>query len=179
MDPLVDPRCLPTTEAVVVDGMNGVCHGTRMSAGEPLDAGVLGVVLLALVSLAWFVGPRRSSRPRSIAFVATLVLAALPGATSILFVRADRPRNVRRAGREIAAVHDSIRSYATEHGCAEVVATECTACDPIVRLALVDRECEAPAPVELRADSIESGCAEEDGRLTCGVIPLAPELRTP
>jgi hypothetical protein len=175
VDPLVDPRCLTTTEAVVVDGTNGVCHGTRMDAGQPLDAGALGVVLLALVSLSWFVG-RGASRPRAIAFVATLVLAALPGATSLLFVRADRPRNVRRAGREVAAVHDAVRAFATEHGCAEVVLDDCAACAPIVRLALVDRRCDAPAPIELRADSIESGCAEEDGRLVCGIVPHVPEL---
>ncbi len=179
MDPLLDPRCLETTDAVVVDGANGICHGNRMNAGEPLGVGPLGVLLLALVSLAWLTGRGGLARARHAALAATLVLGALPGAMSLVFVRADRPRNVRRAGREVAALHDAVRAFAEEHGCAEVVESECTACAAIVRLALVDLRCEAPAPIELRGDAIVSGCAEEEGRLVCGVLDfsgLAPAV---
>ena len=171
MDPLVDPRCLETTDAVVLDGGSGVCHGNRMEAGDPLGVGALGVLALAVVSLAWLTGRGGLARARHVALAATLVLAALPGALSLVLVRADRPRNARRAAREVAALDDAVRDFGRAHGCAEVVASECTACGAIVELALVDLRCEAPAPIELRGDAIASGCAEEGGRLVCGVMP--------
>ena len=171
MDPLVDPRCLVTTDAVLVDGASGVCHGNRMNAGEPLGLVELGVLVLALVAAVWVLRAG-APRVRRIALVATLVFGALPGFTSVLFVRADRPRNIRRAGREVTALHDAIRDYAGAHGCAEVVRSECTACEAIADLALAGLRCEAPAPIELRGDAISSGCAEEEGHLVCGVMPF-------
>lgn len=179
MDPLVDPRCLETTDAVVLDGANGVCHGSRMEAGDALGVGALGVAMLALASLVWFTGRGGLARARHVALALTLILAALPGAYSIALVRADRPRNVRRAGREVAALHDAVRAFGRAHGCAEVAVSECTACGEIVRLALAELRCDAPAPIELRGDALASGCAEESGRLVCGVMPLSDTVLGP
>lgn len=164
-----DPvSCIPSTAELIIDGANGVCAHSRGAAGQRLTAGELlpfaGLALLGAVVLA-----RKAGHAHRVwALIALLSAAALPGAYAALRWRADRPTAVAASLAPIASLHDELRRFATQHHCAELVRSECLACEPIARLALVDRRCAHPAPIELHADALETGCVELQGRLVCG-----------
>lgn len=174
--PVSDPAsCIPRTAELIIDGANGVCAHSRSAAGETLTVGELA----PFVGLAWLAAAVLALKARQVrrtaALVALLGAAALPGAYAALMWRADRPAAVAESVAPIAALHDELRRFATEHHCAELVRSECLACEPIARLALVDRRCAHPAPIELRSDALEAGCIELEGRLVCGrAAPRVP-----
>lgn len=163
--------CIATTAELVIDGANGVCADARDGAGAPLTfaelAPVLGLMVLGAVML-WL---RKRRRAPIAALGLMLAAAALPGTYAALAWRADRPAEVRASVAPIERLHDGIRAFADEHDCAELVRSECLACEPIARLALVDRRCNFPAPIEIHADALEAGCIDEGGRLRCGNAP--------
>jgi hypothetical protein len=163
--------CIATTADLVIDGANGVCADARDAAGTPLTlaevAPFVGLALLA-AAILWL---RAHKRVPIAALGLMLGAAALPGAYAALFWRADRPAAVVASLAPVDALHDAIRDFATEHGCAELVRSECLACEPIARLALVDRRCDRPAPIELYGDALEVGCQSDGVRLRCGRPP--------
>lgn len=195
MDPILDPRCLMTTESLVVDGANGVCHEPRLEARRPPGAASLLALAMMIGAMSWFLRTRVPLRLRRALLVGTLAFAAVPGLWAILAVRADAPRTIDRSARRITRTHDEVRAFATAHGCAWIRTESSIAAEPITRLALVDRRCADPAAIDLFADTLESGCVERaDGSLACGTIdddtrlleqasppplPLVPAARAP
>ncbi len=173
MDPLIDPRCLVDAEAVMVDGADGVCRAPRLGAGRGVGMEGLVGLAVAVLALSWFVRTRVSLRARRVALVLTLALAALPGAYAVLFVRADRPSAADRAARQVVRLHDGVRAFAVERGCAWLRTESCTACVATAELALVGLTCEGEttqAPIDLFTDALAVGCAEVDGALRCGTV---------
>lgn len=162
-------ECITSTDALVIDGANGVCRGVRANAGGPLGIDV--VLSLVLVALAALVMKVRNAGARRWIVRALVVAVALPGAHALLALRADRPTAIYEHAARITALHDAVRSHATEHGCAVVVHDACLACRPIAVLALVDRQCSDPAPIELHEDALETGCEATGARLVCGHAP--------
>ncbi|MBX7194579.1 MAG: hypothetical protein K1X94_21160 [Sandaracinaceae bacterium] len=165
-DPLQDPRCLVTTEALVVDGANGVCRDARVGDASVLRA-ASWIVGAALV-VAWWRAERLPRRRRVAVVVALATMAALPGWYALLAVRADSPSHVAESARDVHRLHDGLRDFARRHGCAEVTVDACTGCAPIARLALSDLICATPASIELHEDALEVGCLEHEARLVCG-----------
>lgn len=159
--------CITSTEAMVIDGANGVCRGVRTNAGGPLGTEVALSLLLVLVA-AWALRARLETAPRRWALGVLVGALAVPGLHALFFLRADRPATIYEHAAHIRALHDAVRSYAAERGCAVVVRDECVACRPIALLALIDRECSDPAPVELHEDALEAGCEVSSTRLVCG-----------
>jgi len=159
--------CITSTEALVIDGANGVCRDVRADAGAPLGLEVW--LTLVLVAVAAVVLRARTAVARRRWIIALMLgAAAIPGTHALLVLRADRPTTIYAHAARIVALHDAVRSYATEHGCAEVVRDACLACRPIALLALVDRRCSDPMPIEFHADALESGCEARGARLVCG-----------
>lgn len=171
MDPILDPRCLLTTESIVVDGANGVCHEPRLEARRPPGMASLFALAVMVGAMSWFLRTRLPLRLRRGLLLGTLALASLPGFWAVLAVRADAPRTVDRSARRITRTHDEVRRFGREHGCAWIRTESALAAGPIARLALGGLRCADPAPIDLFADTFESGCVErEDGSLACGTI---------
>ncbi|MFO0686463.1 MAG: hypothetical protein U0234_30645 [Sandaracinus sp.] len=183
MDPILDPRCLMTTEALVVDGANGVCHEPRLEARRPPGAASLFALFFVVGALSWFARDRMPVGLRRGLLVLALAVAALPGFWALLSVRADAPSLSARSARRLARTHDEIAAFATEHECAWVRTEGSIAALPVARFALVGHRCAHPAPIDLFADALESGCTEaEDGSLACGTVDddsRLPEQRLP
>jgi hypothetical protein len=173
MDPLIDPRCLVDLEAVTIDGAEGVCRAPRLGAGRGLGVEALVMMVVALLAVGWFVRERSSLRARRVALVLTLALAAVPGAYALFAVRADRPAMVASGGRRIARLHDAVRAFASENGCAWLRTESCVACVPTAQLALVGLGCggeTTEAPIDLFSDALAASCGEVDGALRCGTV---------
>lgn len=171
MDPILDPRCLMTTEAVIVDGANGVCHEPRLQARQAPGAAAVFALAMTLGATSWFARTRVPLGLRRALLLASLVLASLPGLWAILAVRADAPATVDRSARRIARTHDEVRAFAQARGCAWIRTESAAAAEPITRLATVDLRCADPAPIDLFADALESGCVETgEGALACGTV---------
>lgn len=179
MDPILDPRCLVSTESVIIDGANGVCHASRLHAREMPGGAALFALVVTLGAISWFVRARISLSLRRSLLLITLAAASLPGLWVILAVRADAPRSVDRSARRITRTHDEVRAFAAAHGCAWIRTNTSLAAEPITRLAIVDLHCADPAPIDLFADALESGCVEQtDGSLACGTIDDDSRLPT-
>jgi hypothetical protein len=171
VDPILDPRCLMTTESVVVDGANGVCHEPRLDARRPPGMTAFFALAMMLGAMSWFVRTRVPLRLRRTLLLATLAFAALPGFWAILAVRADAPRSIDRSARRITRTHDEVRAFARAHGCAWIRTDSSLAAEPITRLALTGIRCTDPRPIDLFADALESGCTENaEGALQCGTV---------
>jgi hypothetical protein len=173
VDPLLDPRCLVDTEAVALDGADGVCRAPRLGAGRGLGPETLLVLVVGLLSLAWFLRERAALPARRIALVLTLVVGAIPGTYAVLTVRADRPGRVDASARALTRLHDQIRAFATARPCAWVRTESCVACVATAQLALVGHTCTGEtteAPIDLFSDALDVGCAEVDGALRCGTV---------
>jgi len=171
MDPILDPRCLMTTESLVVDGANGVCHEPRLDARQPPGAAALFALAMMIGAISWFLRAHVSLTLRRALLLGTLGLAALPGYWAIFAVRADAPRSVDRSARRLTRTHDEVRAFARAHGCAWIRTESSLAAEPITRLAMAGLRCSDPAPIDLFADALESGCIEtDDGALACGTI---------
>jgi hypothetical protein len=178
LDPILDPRCLVTTESVVIDGANGVCHEPRLHAHDGPGAMALFALVMMLGALSWLVRDRISLRLRRALLIATLAAASIPGFASLLAVRADAPAHVARTARRLTRTHDEVRAFAEAHECAWIRTDVALAAVPIARLAIVDQHCTDPAPIDLFADALESGCTETDGALACGTIDDDSRLPT-
>lgn len=160
-----------TTEAIVVDGANGVCHEPRLEARQPPGAASLFAALFVVGALSWFARDRLPVQLRRGLLVLALAVAAVPGVWAIFAVRADAPGQSARSARRIARTHDEIAAFARAHECAWVRTESSIAALPVARLALIGQRCASPAPIDLFADALESGCTEnEDGSLSCGTV---------
>lgn len=179
MDPLIDPRCLVDAEAVAIDGADGVCRAPRLGAGRGLGPEALFVLAIALLALAWFVRERAPLAARRGALVLTLLLAAVPGGYAVLGVRADRPSAAPGIARKVTRLHDDVRAFASERGCAWLRTRSCIACVETAELALVGHACSGEttqAPIDLFSDALQVGCAEVDGALRCGTVDDDAEI---
>ena len=165
-DPIHDPRCLVTSEALFVDGANGVCHDPRV--GDPSPWRAVGLVVATALVIAWLSRARLPSRRRAAWLLALALGAALPGWLALLVVRADGPMQISASAAETRRLHDTLRDFAREHGCAEVRLDHCLTCAPIARLALSGLTCDHPASIELHEDAASGACAVEDDTLICG-----------
>jgi hypothetical protein len=163
-----DPRCLATTDALVIDGANGICLDRRIGSAEA--GSTSAAALLAASVLAALVLLRLEARTRTRAALAVGSLAALPGWYA-LATRADAPQTVGRTSAEIAALHDALRDHAQRHGCARVRDHACVACEPIARLALSGLACERAAEIDLREGALGGRCVAQEDALFCGASP--------
>lgn len=172
-----------TTESLVVDGANGVCHEPRLDAGQLPGAGALFALAMTFGAMSWFVRQNQPVRLRRTLLFATLMIASLPGFWAIFTVRADAPRTIDRSARRITRTHDEVRAFTEAHGCAWIRTESSVAAEPITRLAIAGFRCADPAAIDLFADTFESGCVEAaDGSLACGTVDddtLLPEQALP
>jgi hypothetical protein len=176
MDPLHDPRCLVTTEALFLDGANGVCGASRHGAGEAppalpllLFCGVLAIAIGARLRTRSGSGPLS---PRSLAAAAVcLVLGALPGLFAIVALRADRPTAVATSAFRVARAHDEVHAFAVAHHGAVLRTETEISIVPVARLALAGVPSSPAAPIDLFDDTLEDGCTERGDVLTCGTPP--------
>lgn len=169
-----DP-CIASSADLVIDGANGICADTRDHAGEPLSAAT-ALPLLVLVAIAALLFSRPlASTYRRVALGVVLGLAVLPGAYAMLVQRADRPLAVADSTAPIARLHEAIRDFATVPRGTCAVESTCLACEPIARLALIDRGCAPGTEIVLHADALRVGCRVEGARLRCGSSDAAHE----
>lgn len=171
-DALTDPRCLVTSESLLVDGANGVCRDARLGSREGGAWRASALLAGALLIAAWLRAPRPSRRTR-LAVLAVLALgAAAPGAWALCAVRADRPAHASVAAEGPTRLHDAVRAFASRERCAAVRIDRCESCDPVIRLALAEqaaRGCEGPAAwIELHEDALGGRCVERRRTLACG-----------
>lgn len=179
MDPLHDPRCLVTTEALFLDGANGVCGTPRHHAGEAPPA--LGLVLFVgvmAVALAVGRGARRllprQRRALGVVAVGALVACSAPGLYALGAVRADSPTSAATSAHGVARAHDQVRAFATAHGGAVLRTETETSVVPIARLALTDVPGPGASPIDLFDGTLEEGCRDLGDTLACGSAPAAP-----
>jgi hypothetical protein len=160
--------CIATSSDLVIDGANGVCADARHGAGEPLSAFTVAPLAALVLIAALLFSPKVARTYRAAGLGVLLALAALPGGYAVLFERADRPSAVADSTAPIAALHEAIRDFATASRGPCVVESACLACDPIARLALIDRGCAPGSEVVLHADALRAGCQVEGTLLRCG-----------
>ena len=161
---LTDPRCVASVDALVLDGANGVCRDARLGPRDEVAWRGGALALAVLIALAILVRARHAR-----VVIAGLALAlALPGLVAMATERADRPAQVTRSAAQIAALHGSLRAFATRNGCARVSVARCLTCEPIARLALTGLSCDGGAAIELREGALERGCEERGATLVCG-----------
>lgn len=197
IDPLRDPRCLVTTDAIVIDGANGVCHDARIAGGRgrfdslavhtALSLAVLAASLIALSLVRR--GPARPVRalrglaPIAPALVLALV-AALPGVWALTYVRADAPHRWPARAARLAQRLDTVVRFAAQHqGCVIAELSACPACDPLVRYAVPVHRARCPriARITFGRDGLAGACiARGPDALWCGAdetTPHAPDAR--
>lgn len=168
---------------VLIDGPNRV--GLR---GGP-DS---GAVFLAGAALCALVLGRARVRTRAVLVGLGLVLAAWPGLRSLWEVRADGPAHLASTEAGFERLSASIESFARKSGCAKIVESRCTSCDPVARFALAPLAgCASPAGIVLREDAWSGRCTERGPDLECGTdaprpqmaahvpTPTAPESKSP
>lgn len=170
-DALTDPRCVVTPESLLVDGANGVCRDARLGSREDAALRAGGLLCGAALIAAWLLTRRATVRMR-IALVLTLVVAAaIPGAYSMLALRADRPARMHETVASSMRLHDRARAFAIEHGCARVMLDRCASCAPAMRLALAGLRCARPASIELHERAFDGACEVRGRTLVCGAEP--------
>jgi hypothetical protein len=169
--PLDDPGCLATSDALVIDGANGVCRDPRLGQTSAGLASGVALVLASLVAALALTRARLDPRVRARAALCLAALACLPGWYTIATTRADAPQHLERTASEISALHDALRTFARRRGCAQVRENACVACEPIARLALTGLHCDRPAEVRLHEGALGGRCEERAGALVCGGPP--------
>jgi hypothetical protein len=150
----------PSLSEMVTQGANRV--GER---GEATPAAALGFVAAVMLTVLVL----RVRRSRGLVGAAVVVLAsAVPGLSTIVG-RADSPAHGVLAAAVIERFRGEVESFADARGCAQVVKSTCSACDPIVDFALATtRTCSSPASIILGPDALAAGCTDVRGTLTCG-----------
>jgi hypothetical protein len=178
MDPLHDPRCLVTTEALFLDGANGVCGTPRQSAGEgPPALALLTFILVLAVAITVRTRSRLLARRTIVMATVALALAALPGLWAILALRADRPTDVATSASRVARAHHAVHAFAREHRGAVLRTQTEISIVPIARLALIGvshggvATSAPPAAIDLFDDTLEDGCRVLGDSLVCGTRP--------
>lgn len=181
VDPLRDPRCLVTTDAVVIDGANGVCHEARAGAGAAhrgssffaASAGLLALVFLGAALTRARRGPSRNLAP-GLAVVFALV-CALPGFHAVFFVRADAPASWPSRAHALQERIETVVSFSERHhNCVWTDLRACPACDPVMRYAVPvpPAHCARIARINFAADGLAGACVRTDpDTLTCGGAP--------
>ena len=182
LDPLRDPRCLVTTDSVVIDGANAVCHAPRLGhPGSPLAFVVACIVFVAtLAALRSFRGSRDAGGA-AVTLALFLLLGAAPGLASLALTRADRPSNAFTLSRQISSLADSITRFDRAHaGCIVIDTSQCIACEPIARFARsastrnASLPCPIPAVVQLGEGSLGGTCTETAASLRCSATAGLP-----
>jgi hypothetical protein len=168
---LDDPRCLVTSDALVIDGANGVCPDARIGQANAGLASFVALLIASLLAALVLTRVRLPARARAMGLFALATLASLPGWYALATTRADAPHAVAHTSAEIAALHDALRDFALRRGCAEVRENTCVACEPIARLALSGITCERAATIVLRDDALGGHCIEHADALICGGTP--------
>jgi hypothetical protein len=147
---LDDPRCLVTSDALVIDGANGVCPDARIGQANAGLASFVALLIASLLAALVLTRVRLPARARAMGLFALATLASLPG---------------------WYALHDALRDFALRRGCAEVRENTCVACEPIARLALSGITCERAATIVLRDGALGGHCIEHADALICGGTP--------
>lgn len=184
---LTDPRCLVTTEAIMLDGTNSVCGASRHPEQWQLPGAAIPFMLVVAavgVAAALFRGKQAVSR----FIVVVLTLSCAPGLWAVLITRADAPGRVYRIAAEVARFGDALARF---HQGRSVVSVQndCLECQapllfvdqgrlPECRVAADGRsECLVPpnrtwTPADgalvLHPDALRGECAAVGATLTCG-----------
>ena len=169
-DPLRDPRCLVTPDAVVIDGANGVCAEARLGA-RSLAPHAVAVHLALIAAVVVALLGRARWRAGAVVLCAGAALgAAAPGWRALFAQRADA-----RAGAPVRALLDQLAAFSREHGgCVRVARNECVACEAMVHYAHPARaRCRERASIELGADALGARCVRTAGGLRCGALSRA------
>lgn len=184
---LTDPRCLVTTEAIMLDGMNSVCGASRHpeqwhlpGAAIPFMAATIAVTAAAVL----FRGKRSIVRLIAVG----LALSWAPGLWAVVFTRADAPgrvygmaAEVARFGDTLARFHDNHKVLSVQNGCLECQAPllfvdqgrlpECRAAADGMLECLVppNRTWRTPdGSLVLHPNALHAECAIAGVTLTCG-----------
>jgi hypothetical protein len=152
----------PSLSEMVTQGANRV--GQRGEATPTAAIGFVSAVILTVVALR----ARRSRIRVGVAVVAVLA-CAIPGLSIIEGRRADSPTRAALAAAVIERFRSEVEGFSDAHGCAVVVKSTCSACDPIVDFALAtSHTCGSPAAIILGPDALTAGCTDARGTLMCG-----------
>lgn len=155
----LDPRCLVTTEAVVIDGANGVCGARRterfdVHARSPL---FLALLIVTLLSLVWRTGlklpvgalPRCWRARLRLVVLSGLLLAGVPGTYAVCAVRGDRPAARASMAAIVQRALETLERRRRDTGCLGEPVGSCVACVPLVRLSTVGSlPCDFEMPLE-------------------------------
>ncbi|UJR82714.1 hypothetical protein [Sandaracinus amylolyticus] len=166
--PVLDAICLDSPEALLLDGANGVCGEARAGAGRAEWLHVGATLVAAVAIAAWLSSRRVPSAIRAPGIVLVALVAAFPGIWALIALRADRPSALRDTARDTIVLHDRMRTFAVDHGCAEARWASCDACMPAARLALAGLQCDAPATIVLGEGALDAHCEERGRSLVCG-----------
>jgi hypothetical protein len=152
----------PSLSAMVTEGANRV--GDRDDATPAAATAFVAAVVVTVVALRV-----RRSRALVGALVVAVLASAVPGLSTIAERRADSPAHAVLAAAAIERFRGEVEDFSDAHGCAAVIKSTCSACDPIVDFALAtSRRCRSPAPIILGPDALTAGCTDARGALTCG-----------
>ncbi len=161
------PDCPSTVEVLVLDGANGICSEARSGAGTGGLAHV-GLLCAASVVVGLLVAGARAPRLRALLLVIAASLASLPGLYALAVERADSPAHTLATARSTRALHDRIRAFATQRGCAVLEDRSCQSCFPIRHFALSGLRCDHRGRLELLPGSVGEACVEDGDTLRCG-----------
>jgi len=186
---LTDPRCLVTTETLIIDGANAVCRFPRIGAHREALPGIAWQVAIALALLLIVAVRRQRVRRRLVTAVLIGALgSAIPGTYALLALRADGPLRQAQTGREITDLLVTVDEFVARKDECVVLDSQCFACRAILlfvsRARIWDegavgsgarvpfpgiRVCRGPSGlITLGADSLERSCRASDDSLVCG-----------
>lgn len=155
---------LSTPESIVIDGANGVTREAREhfpSAGPALAVAVVALVIAAVVV-------RRG--PRWLAAV-VLVLAALPGLSHVLALRADAPLGRGAVAGTIAGTLAELQARAPWPR-VTLVREDDDVMFPLTRYAVPGRApVDGGVELETRGAKLGEPCRVEGARVICGAGP--------
>lgn len=156
--------CLPDESALLVDGANGVCDAPR--SADAISGGWLLGTSFAALAVAGLIVALGSRRP-GVALALTLALLATAAAPGLHAIVLERPsRAILASG--VTGLHDRVRHHARDEG--PVVAGNCSACEPVVRLATIDLPSREGTPLALRTEDL----TRDQPAVPPGVVPLRP-----
>lgn len=158
----VSSQPLSTTEAIIIDGANGITHGPR--EGFPDSGWSLG--LFALTVLVGAMVARKAPRW----LLALLVLPAAPGLWHLLAVRADAPLNRGQTAAAISSSVQALQTVAPRTSPVHFLREDDGHTFPLTRYAVPSRPRTGPEAVQLdvRDAPLPLKCERTDNSVHCG-----------
>ena len=170
VDSTTDTRCLETTEALLLDGANGVCSGPRHpDQWQTLPTVGIFIFVVAATALWSCLPSGRARKVLSFALAGAFLLSVAGGFHALLFIRADAPMRSTEIVRRVSNLTSSIENfYRLRH--AVTLENRCLECLPALLFAQGGR---MPHCEKARGTSVADFClvpphrdsSEPEGRI--------------